>query len=118
MKQIIAFPSNNREEVVEHFGHCKEFSLYYIEDGKTLSINYLTPPEHVPGALPKFLGEHHVTTIITGGMGAKAITLFKKNNIEVILGAQGTILDNLNAYLSNDLVSTGSACNHDGCDHH
>ena len=122
MKKRIAFPSNDRIGVEEHFGHCKEFAIYNVENGEYVSVEHIVPPAHAPGVLPKFLGEHKVTDIITGGMGKMAIDLFKENNIAVILGAQGLILDNLNAYLKDDLESTGSACSHDhgdhdGCDH-
>ena len=109
----IAFPSNNRVNVEEHFGHCKEFAVYNIKDNQTASIDYIVPPPHAPGVLPKFLGEHNVNVIITGGMGSMAIKLFKEQNIDVILGADGSIYANLDAYLGNKLESTGSACSHD-----
>ena len=113
MNKKIAFPSNDRNNVEEHFGHCKEFVIYNIKNGEVASIEHIIPPAHVPGSLPKFLSELNATTIITGGMGAMAINLFKENNIEVILGANGLILDNLKSYLDNDLISTGAACAHD-----
>jgi len=121
MKTIIAFPSNDRMNVEEHFGHCKEFALYNIENKEVSSIDFITPPPHAPGVLPKFLGEHHVNVIITGGMGAMAINLFKEQDIEVILGANGSIDSNLSAYLSDVLESTGSACVHEeghSCESH
>lgn len=113
MNAIIAFPTNDRTDVVEHFGHCSELAVYYIENNEAVAIDYLTAPEHAPGVLPKFLSDHHVTTIISGGMGSMAVNLFKQNGIEVILGASGPIEENLHAYLQNDLDSTGSACTHD-----
>lgn len=122
MKTRIAFPSNNRINVEEHFGHCKEFAVYNIDNKAITSIDFITPPPHAPGVLPKFLGEQHVNVIITGGMGAMAINLFKAQGIEVILGADGPIEANLTAYLTDVLESTGSACQHDdghNCgDHH
>lgn len=113
MKNRIAFPSNNRVNVEEHFGHCKEFAVYNVEDKKIVSIDYIVPPAHAPGVLPKFLGEQNVNVIITGGMGAMAINLFKEQGIDVILGANGAIDSNLKAYLAEQLASTGSACSHD-----
>ncbi len=112
MKKRIAFPSNDRINVEEHFGHCKEFAIYNVEDSKTISVEYILPPPHEPGVLPRFLGEQKVTSIITGGMGAMAIKLFKEQNIEVILGATGSIEENLSLFLADDLESTGSACSH------
>lgn len=122
MKQLrIALPTTDKVSVDEHFGHCKMFSVHTVEENKVTSVEFITAPPHAPGVLPKFLGDHKITTVITGGMGARAIELFKAQNIDVILGARGTIEDNLKTFLEGELMSTGSACthNHDegSCDH-
>lgn len=118
----IAFPSNDRLNVEEHFGHCKEFAVFTVKEGKVLETIYITAPPHQPGLLPAFLGEKGIDVIITGGMGQKAIDLFKERNVEVILGANGSIKDILDEYLGGELYSSGSACNHnhedeEGCSH-
>jgi predicted Fe-Mo cluster-binding NifX family protein len=118
MELKIAFPTNDKIHVEEHFGHCKEFKIVNTKDGKIVEESFITPPPHAPGVLPKFLGEHNITTIITGGMGAMAVNLFKTQNIDVILGASGTITENLNTFLEGELSSTGSICNHDHEDGH
>ena len=46
-----------------------------------------------------------------------AINLFKESNIDVILGAEGSVDDNLQEFIKGELSSTGSACEHDH-DHH
>lgn len=109
----IGIPTNNRDKVEEHFGHCKEFALFDVEEGKVKSITYVTPPPHEPGVIPKFLAELNASVIICGGMGQMAINLFKENNIEVILGAAGSVEDNLQEFIEGKLLSTGSACQHD-----
>lgn len=109
---IIAIPTNDRKIVEEHFGHCKEFAFIKIEDGKVIDTNYIVPPKHSPGVLPKFLVEQKANVIITGGMGQMAITLFKENNIDVILGAKGSVDSNLQEFIKGELASTGSACEH------
>lgn len=108
----IAFPTNDGESVEEHFGHCKKFAIYTVKDNGVTSKEYLDAPKHEPGVLPKFLGAHGATTIITGGMGQMAVGLFKNQGIDVILGAVGRIEDNLNEYLGGELHSKGSACEH------
>ena len=50
--------------------------------------------------------------IITGGMGGMAVNLFKEKGVDVILGATGSIDENLNTFVSGDLASTGSVCDH------
>ena len=108
----IAFPTNDRENVEEHFGHCKQFAIFTVKDKTILNTEYLDAPPHEPGLLPRFLGEHNTSVIITGGMGQRAIDLFKAQNVEVILGARGKIEDNLNEYLNGALHSNGKPCVH------
>ncbi len=108
----IAFPTNDKVNVEEHFGHCKYFAIFTVKDKEIMNTEYVAAPAHQPGLLPKFLGEMNTTAIITGGMGQMAINLFKEANVEVILGARGSIEANLSEYLGGELYSTGSACTH------
>lgn len=113
----IAFPTSDKVTVDEHFGHCKEFVIYTIEENEVKEVNFLQPPAHTPGSFPKFLGDQGVDVMITGGMGAMAVNLFKEQNIDVILGARGRIDVNLNEYLGGFLTSKGSVCDHDSETH-
>ncbi len=108
----IVFPTNDKETVEEHFGHCKQFAIFTVKNKEIIDTEYLDAPPHQPGLLPKFLGEQNTSVIITGGMGQRAIDLFKAQDVEVILGARGKIEDNLNEYLSGDLYSSGVPCVH------
>jgi len=114
----IAFPSNDGISVEEHFGHCRQFILCNIKEGEILSRESIDPPEHAPGVFPAFLAKKKATTIITGGMGARAVDLFKAQNIDVILGATGSIDNVLKEYLQGELYSKGSVCNHHEGDCH
>lgn len=109
----IVFPTNNLVTIESHFGHCENFKIFTVKDGKISDVEIIKAPPHQPGLLPKFLGELNVNTIITGGMGQRAIDLFKEQNIEVLLGASGPIKEVLDIYLNGDLYSTGSPCVHD-----
>ncbi len=113
----ISFPTSDKVTVDEHFGHCKEFVVYTIEENEVKEVKYVIPPEHTPGSFPKFLGEQGVDVIITGGMGAMAVNLFKQQNIDVVLGAKGRIDVNLSEYLGGFLTSKGSMCDHDAHSH-
>lgn len=115
----VAFPTNDRIHVEEHFGHAREFAFFNVKNGEILGTEYLTPPPHAPGVIPAFVGDNGATAIITGGMGQMAVNLFKERGVEVILGAQGTIEETLAVYIEGELASTGSVCNHDhDHDHH
>jgi len=79
----VAFPTNDRVQVVEHFGHAKEFAFANVKNGKVVSMDFQIPPPHAPGVIPAFVGKQGATVIITGGMGSMAVNLFKEQNIEV-----------------------------------
>lgn len=57
-----------------------------------------------------FLKELNVSTIISGGMGETAQQLFKQNNIEVVVGAQGNFIDAIEKYINGSLKSTNFVC--------
>lgn len=109
----ISFPTSDKVTVDGHFGHCKEFVIYTIKENEVKEVKYVIPPEHTPGSFPRFLGKQGVDVIITGGMGAMAINLFKQQEIDVVLGAKGRIDVNLSEYLGGFLTSKGSVCEHD-----
>ncbi len=113
----VAFPTNDRETISGHFGHCKEFALFDVEESKVINTEYLPSPAHQPGLLPKFLAENGTNIIVASGMGQKAVSIFESNKIEVIMGANGSIKDALNKCIEGQLDSTGSACTHDHDDH-
>ncbi|MBN2617484.1 MAG: NifB/NifX family molybdenum-iron cluster-binding protein [Spirochaetales bacterium] len=115
---IIGIPTNDRATVESHFGHCKEFAMYTVKEGKVVDTTYITPPPHAPGVIPQFLSDNNADAIICGGMGQMAINLFKAKNIDVILGANGSVEENLQEFIKGDLMSTGSACEHDHDHHH
>lgn len=109
---VVALPTSDRVSVDEHFGHAKEFALYVVSGGAVTDVSFITPPPHEPGVLPRFLAAEGAHIIITGGMGQKAINLFKQNNVDVILGANGSLENNINDYLKGVLESKGTGCDH------
>lgn len=119
MKVAIAREGNM---VSGHFGHCEGFEIFNLENNNIVSREFIQNPGHVPGFLPKFLGEKNVNVIIAGGMGETAQVLFKENNINVIVGAQGSLDNVINSYINNELKSTESVCtehaHHGSCGGH
>lgn len=107
MRIAIASEGSN---VSNHFGHCENFNIFDISDNRIKEKISIKNPGHKPGFLPRFLNEHDVDVIISGGMGKKAIQIFKKNNIEVITGASGNVDDVIENYLKGELKSTKDVC--------
>ncbi len=101
-------------KMTQHFGHCAQFAIIDTVDGKVTAEQFLTPPPHEPGVLPKWLGEEiKVNTIIAGGMGMKAQTLFANYGVKVLVGALPKDPKELIAdYFANTLVTGANACDH------
>lgn len=110
------------EFVTGHFGHCEGFEVFEVNNKNIVSRTFLPNPGHRPGFLPVFLSENNINIIVSGGMGGSAQELFKRNNIEVIVGATGKLDSIINDYLEGKLKSTYSVCHdhehHDKCGNH
>lgn len=107
----IAVASENGQ-VAQHFGKCSEYVLFDIQGGKIERKSELANPGHEPGVLPGFLASHGVNCIIAGGMGPRAIGLFRQNHIEVVIGADGDVNEVMVKYLDGTLDLGDSACEH------
>ena len=100
--------------VSSHFGHCAEYILFSVENGRVVSKLSVPTPAHEPGVLPEYLARLGVNCVIAGGMGARAQQNFESHGIEVVLGVQGAVGDVLQAYVAGTLVGGESACFHSG----
>lgn len=99
-----------------HFGHCEKFAVLDVDlDTKTIvGTSELNAPPHEPGLLPRWLAEHGANTIIAGGMGQRAQSLFETQNIRVITGASGELTPNeiVIAYFNETLEVGANTCDH------
>lgn len=150
MQQIVnelldKLPSNNnKQEGVEanmkiaipivqgklctHFGHCEEFAIITVAEGKVVKQETLTPPPHEPGVIPNWVADQGCTDIIVGGMGEAAQAILQQRNVKVFCGAPSDTPENLvSLYLRSQLINSGNTCDHKhghghehghGCSHH
>jgi len=98
-----------------HFGHCEHFAIIDADPQtqKLGDIQQLSPPAHVPGALPKWLAEFGVNLVIAGGMGTRAQRLFVQNNIDVVVGApDNPPMELARRYLTGRLQRGQNVCDH------
>jgi Mrp family chromosome partitioning ATPase/predicted Fe-Mo cluster-binding NifX family protein len=98
-----------------HFGHCEQFALYEVDSESRSIVNEkrLTPPPHEPGVLPRWLHGQGAHLIISGGMGARAQSLFNEHGVAVVTGAapedpKKVVED----YLQGALVTGENICDH------
>ncbi len=77
--------------VCAHFGHCQEFALLDVDprNGEIGQAEFLTPPPHEPGVLPRWIAEQGTDMVLAGGMGQKAKVILEKNNVQVLTGTPG-----------------------------
>lgn len=98
-----------------HFGHCDTFAIITADktSKKITNREDIPAPPHEPGLLPKWLAEKGVETIITGGMGNKARSLFVEMGIEVVVGAPIETPEKLvESYLEGSLKTGENVCDH------
>ncbi len=108
-------------KLTAHFGHCQEFALIDVEENEIKNKEFLVPPPHEPGVLPRWLHELGAKVVIAGGMGHRAIDLFNQAGISVVTGAPSEEPETLvKSYLNNTLASGDNLCeagDHHKCDH-
>ena len=98
-----------------HFGHCEEFAVIDVDPEKkaVLTTEVLKAPEHEPGLFPRWLAARGVSTVIAGGMGGRAQSLFAAENIEVVVGAPAEEPAAVAmAYLDGNLKTGSNICDH------
>lgn len=102
--------ASEKDLVSPHFGHCPDFNIFEVKNGRIVNHEILANPGHSPGFLPNHLHDMGVNVVISGGMGGKAVNLFNERGIKVITGVSGRAETAVNSYLQGKLESTGSVC--------
>ncbi|EHM09211.1 hypothetical protein TheveDRAFT_0022 [Thermanaerovibrio velox DSM 12556] len=98
--------------VCAHFGHAPQFMLVTADQGTVVKKEMLDNPGHEPGRLPKWLGDMGIEAIITGGMGERAVNLFRAQGIQVYMGVTGPADLAVEALLRGKLAGGASLCSH------
>lgn len=111
-QERIAIPTA-QGQLCLHFGHCEAFAVVDVEDGTPSAPRLVTPPAHAPGVLPAWLAQEGVTTVIAGGMGMRAQSLFREAGIHVVVGAPALPPEALvEAYRAGTLPQGDNPCDH------
>jgi predicted DNA-binding protein (UPF0251 family)/predicted Fe-Mo cluster-binding NifX family protein len=107
----IAVPSRGGL-VDEHFGHCKEFSVFRVEGETLVPEATIASPESCgcKSGLAGDLAAAGVTHIVAGNMGEGAARVLASHGMTVIRGASGDAEAAASAYASGELVDSGVGC--------
>jgi len=107
MKIAIATEGNN---VSLHFGRTPQFTLVDIEKNKLVKKETIDNPGHKRGFLPEFFHNKGIDCIIAGGMGHRALRLFKEKGVKVILGITGSVDKIIGDILKGGLEENENLC--------
>jgi len=105
--------STDQGYVSAHFGRCPSYTIVEISEGQVLNREEISNPGHQPGFLPRYLSDKGVNCIIAGGMGPRAQQLFAQNNVETIIGVQGSVDDVIEHFLNQELEPGEDLCDHE-----
>ncbi len=108
----VAIPTADGK-LTAHFGHCRQFAIVEVVDGRVKATTMVEPPAHEPGVLPEWLHQQGVTLVIAGGMGQRAQGHFTEKGIRVIIGAPSLSPEELaRQYLDGTLSAGENICDH------
>ena len=117
----IALPSRDGQ-VDAHFGHCELFTIFTLDDAKSIiKEEKITPP---PGCgcksnMASTLADMGVTILLGGNMGQGAINLLRDNHIQVIRGCSGKLGEVVAKWAEGTLTDSATVCDdHGSCSNH
>lgn len=101
-------------QVFQHFGHTKQFKVYYVPNGKVQMSSILDTNGSGHGALADLLKQNSIDTLICGGIGAGAKQALAAAGIRLFGGVTGSADRAVASLLANKLVFNPN----EECAHH
>ena len=123
--RILAVATNGDQgldaPVSGHFGRCTHYTVVTMKGEAVKGARSVENPfvsAHNPGDLPGFVKELGAHAILAGGMGPKAVDLFRRFDIDVGVGASGTVREAVVAYMARQLSSDADCGDEPHVHHH
>ena len=105
-------------QIFQHFGHCENFKIYTVEDGKVVDAKVENAAGSGHGALAGFLKTLGVEVLICGGIGGGAQMALAEAGIRLFGGVIGEADAAVDALLAGNLAYNANVqCNHHGHGH-
>lgn len=101
-------------QIFQHFGHCQNFKVYSVEDGKIISSEVVNAAGSGHGALAGFLQNLGAEMLICGGIGGGAQNALAQAGIQLYGGVAGSADDAARALAEGVLAYNPNV----HCDHH
>ena len=121
--QTIAVPVDADGTLSAHFGHASTFTFFIVDTHKQTIVEKkdLTPPDHQPGVIPRWVAAQGAHVMLAGGMGEKAKSALASLGVHVVDGVMDNGMDAdalIRHYMDGILIQGGPGCSHDhGHDH-
>ena len=109
-----------------HFGRCPYYALIDVEGREVKAVKLLANPyyeNHRPNVVPAWIEKQGADVMLAGGMGRRAVMLFKQSGIQAHTGASGTVRRALEQFLGGKLEDARpckeheQAASHEGHQH-
>ncbi len=112
----IAIPCENGQ-VMQHFGHAKEFAIYTIEDIKPIEKGSITFEDAGHEAVASGLKTHGVDLVICGDIGPGARSAVENAHMLLISGVSGEADEAVDSFLEGrlELMTGDSGASAGGC---
>ena len=105
-------------EVFQHFGHCENFKIYNVEEGKIKEEKIINSNGNGHGALAGFLKDNSVDVLICGGIGGGARKALAEQEIELYPGVVGLADEAVKALIEGNLsYNPNTMCQHHHGEH-
>ena len=103
--------------VDDHFGHCKEYTVYTVENKQITGTETVPSPEGCgcKSNIAFTLRQMGVNVMLAGNMGQGAKNVLEAQRIEVIRGCSGKIEDLVTSFLNGEVRDNGEVCDHHDC---
>lgn len=82
--------SANGHTISDHFGHCEDYIVFQVEDGKVIGEEVHKNPGHANGMTPpSFVASLGVDAALGGTVAQHAVDVMKNAGVDVVLGVSG-----------------------------
>lgn len=100
-------------EIFPHFGHCRQFKIYEVENGGIVSEEIVDTQGNGHGALAGFLKGLGVNALICGGIGGGARQALEEAGIRLYPGVSGEADKRVEELLNGSLeYDPDTVCSH------
>jgi len=113
MSIIIAVPTRLDNTVDDHFGHCRQYSLFAVGGQNAVREAGILPSLTGCGCksnIAMVLKARGVSLLLAGNMGAGAVDVLQRQGIEVHRGCSGDARKAVEAFLAGEWKDSGLTC--------